>query len=135
MLNNGLTDKYSRQIKLPEIGPEGQDTLCNAKVLIIGMGGLGCPAAQYLAAAGVGRVGLMDHDQVNASNLHRQILYTEADIGKPKVAVAKTALQKLNSDVTFIPVLERLGQNNALSLFKEYDIILDGSDNFQTKYL
>lgn len=135
MLNNGLTDKYSRQIKLPEIGPEGQDTLCNAKVLIIGMGGLGCPAAQYLAAAGVGRVGLMDHDQVNASNLHRQILYTEADIGKPKVAVAKTALQKLNSDVTFIPVLERLDQNNALSLFNDYDIILDGSDNYQTKYL
>lgn len=135
MLNNGLTERYSRQMKLPEVGSTGQEKLGNANVLIVGMGGLGCPAAQYLVAAGVGTLGLMDHDLVNLSNLHRQILYTEADVGKPKVDVAKKALQKLNSDVSLIPVSERLNEDNALSLFEEYDLILDGSDNFQTKYL
>jgi sulfur-carrier protein adenylyltransferase/sulfurtransferase len=135
MLNNELANRYSRQIKLPEIGIPGQEKLGNAKILIVGMGGLGCPAAQYLAAAGVGTLGLMDHDLVNLSNLHRQILYTESDIGKPKVEVAKTALQKLNSDVKLITISERLNENNAISQFEEYDLILDGSDNFQTKYL
>lgn len=134
MMNNGL-EKYSRQIKLPEVGSSGQEKLGNAKVLIVGMGGLGCPAAQYLVAAGVGTLGLMDHDLVNLSNLHRQILYTESDIGKPKVDIAKTALQKLNSDVNLITISERLNENNALSLFEDYDLIIDGSDNFQTKYL
>lgn len=132
---NKASEKYSRQIKLPEVGEAGQETLGAAKVLIIGMGGLGCPAAQYLAAAGVGTLGLMDHDLVNLSNLHRQILYTESDIGKPKADVAKTALQKLNSDVNLISINEQLNENNALSLFEKYDVILDGSDNFQTKYL
>lgn len=135
MPNNGFTDKYSRQIKLPEFGSTGQEKLGHAKVLIVGMGGLGCPAAQYLAAAGVGTLGLMDHDVVNLSNLHRQILYTESDVGKPKVEVAKSALQRLNSDVHLISIPERLDENNALSLFEEYDLIIDGSDNFQTKYL
>ncbi len=134
MLNNGL-DKYSRQIKLPEVGETGQKKLGSAKILIVGMGGLGCPAAQYLVAAGVGTLGLMDHDLVNLSNLHRQILYTESDIGKPKVDVANTALHKLNSEVNLISITERLNENNALSLFEKYDLILDGSDNFQTKYL
>lgn len=135
MLNSGFTEKYSRQIKLPEVGSAGQEKLGNSKVLIVGMGGLGCPAAQYLAAAGVGTLGLMDHDLVNLSNLHRQILYGEADVGKPKVEIAKSALQKLNSDVNLISIPERLDENNALSLFEEYDLIIDGSDNFQTKYL
>lgn len=134
MLNNGL-EKYSRQIKLPEVGVTGQEKLGSAKILIVGMGGLGCPAAQYLVAAGVGSLGLMDHDLVNLSNLHRQILYKESDIGKTKIDVAKTALQKLNSDVNLISISERLDENNALPLFEKYDFIIDGSDNFQTKYL
>ena len=135
MLSNGLSDKYSRQIKLAEVGSAGQEKLGNAKVLIVGMGGLGCPAAQYLVAAGIGTLGLMDFDLINLSNLHRQILYTESDIGKPKVDIARTALQKLNFDVNLIPISERLDENNARSLFKKYDLIIDGSDNFQTKYL
>ena len=135
MPNNEFTEKYSRQIKLSEVGSAGQDKLRNAKVLIVGMGGLGCPAAQYLVAAGVGALSLMDHDLVNLSNLHRQILYTESDVGKPKVEVAKAALQRLNSDVNLISIPERLDANNALSLFDEYDLIIDGSDNFQTKYM
>lgn len=135
MPNNGFTEKYSRQIKLSEVGSAGQEKLSNAKVLIVGMGGLGCPAAQYLAAAGVGTLGLMDHDSVNLSNLQRQILYGESDVGKPKVEIAKLALQKLNSEINLISIPERLDENNTLSLFEEYDLILDGSDNFQTKYL
>lgn len=135
MPNNGFTEKYSRQIRLSEVGSTGQEKLDNARILIVGMGGLGCPAAQYLAAAGVGTLGLMDHDLVNLSNLHRQILYTESDVGNPKVEVAKTALQRLNSDVNLISIPERLDEKNALSLFEEYDLIIDGSDNFQTKYL
>ncbi len=135
MLKNGVSKKYSRQIKLPEVGSAGQEKLGNAKILIVGMGGLGCPAAQYLVAAGVGTLGLMDFDLVNLSNLHRQILYTESDVGKPKVEVAKTALQKLNSDVNLISIPKRLDENNALKLFEKYDLIIDGSDNFQTKYL
>ena len=122
-------------MKLPEVGSSGQERLGYAKVLIVGMGGLGCPAAQYLTAAGIGTLGLMDHDLVNLSNLHRQILYTESDVGKPKVEVAKKALQKLNSDVSIISIPERLDENNAPSLFEKYDLIIDGSDNFQTKYL
>lgn len=135
MPNNGFTEKYSRQIKLSEVGSAGQEKLGNARILIVGMGGLGCPAAQYLAAAGVGTLGLMDHDLVNLSNLHRQILYTESDVGKPKVEIAKATLQRLNSDVNLISIPERLDEQNALSLFEEYDLIIDGSDNFLTKYL
>ncbi|NBC67161.1 MAG: molybdopterin-synthase adenylyltransferase MoeB [Bacteroidetes bacterium] len=135
MPNHEFTEKYSRQMKLPEVGSPGQEKLGKAKILIVGMGGLGCPAAQYLAAAGVGTLGLMDHDLVNVSNLHRQILYTEANVGKPKVEVAKTALQRLNSDVNLISIPERLDENNAIALFEDFDFIIDGSDNFQTKYL
>ncbi|MCG2587278.1 HesA/MoeB/ThiF family protein [Rhodohalobacter sulfatireducens] len=135
MPKNGFTEKYSRQIKLPEVGSAGQEKLGNAKILIVGMGGLGCPAAQYLAAAGVGTLGLMDHDHVNLSNLHRQILYRESDVGKLKGEVAKTALRKLNPDVNLISIPERLDNNNALALFEKFDLIIDGSDNFQTKYL
>ncbi len=122
-------------MKLPEVGKSGQEKLASAKILIVGMGGLGCPAAQYLVAAGVGTLGLMDHDTVHLSNLHRQILYSESDIGKSKTKVAKKALYKLNSDGDLISIEERLSDKNAISLFNEYDVIIDGSDNFQTKYL
>jgi len=135
MMHKEPANKYSRQITLPEVGMAGQEQLGRAKVLIVGMGGLGCPAAQYLAAAGVGTLGLMDHDRVNLSNLHRQILYSETDLGRPKVDIAKAALQRLNPDVRLRAIPERLNEKNARSLFENYDLILDGSDNFQTKYL
>lgn len=127
--------RYERQIKLNELGFSGQEKLQNASVLIIGVGGLGCPAAQYLVGAGVGRMGLMDHDVVSLSNLHRQILFSEADIGKLKAEVAKRKLRQLNSDVDIEVHARAMTPENAEDIIQKYDIILDGTDNFETKYL
>ncbi len=130
------TDKrYRRQIQLPEVGTQGQEKLRSAKVLIVGMGGLGCPAAQYLTAAGVGTLGLMDHDRVDETNLHRQILYGNSDVGMWKVEAAKKALNRLNPETHFICYKEGLSLDNALDSIKQYDLVVDGTDNFQTKYL
>ena len=128
-------DRYRRHLSLPELGLEGQQRLLSGSVLLIGAGGLGCPAAQYLAAAGVGRIGLIDDDVVASSNLQRQILYTTADVGRPKVEVAKERLSALNPDVRLDTYQVRLDSSNALELFAEYDIIVDGTDNFPTRYL
>ncbi len=127
--------RYDRQIKLDEVGVSGQEKLRKASVLIIGVGGLGCPAAQYLAGAGVGKIGLMDHDKVSITNLHRQVLYDENDIGKSKALVAKKKLQILNSEIELVLIEEALTIDNAEKLFSQYDLILDGTDNFETKYL
>ncbi len=127
--------RYNRQLILPEIGPEGQEKLKNARVLMIGAGGLGCPVLQYMAAAGVGKIGILDDDLVDLSNLHRQILYTTADIGKPKSLVAKARLDLLNPHLVVHAYFMRLGGENAEDLFEEYDLIIDGSDNFPTRYL
>ena len=127
--------RYDRQIKLPEIGAEGQQKLKNARVLIVGIGGLGCPTAQYLSAAGVGHIGLLDHDQVDITNLHRQVLFSEKQVGKPKAEAAKEVLFGLNSDISYASYNTRLNEKNAVEIIKGYDIILDGTDNFQTKYL
>lgn len=127
--------RYDRQIKLDGVGAEGQQKLQNASVLIVGVGGLGCPAAMYLAGAGVGKIGLMDHDKVDITNLHRQVLYTEQDLGKLKAEAAKASLQQRNSEVNFEVFTEPLTIDNAEEIFKNYDIILDGTDNFETKYL
>ncbi len=127
--------RYDRQITLDEVGVSGQEKLRNASVLIIGVGGLGCPAAQYLVGAGVGKIGLMDHDKVSISNLHRQVLYNENDIGRSKVLVAQEKLQQLNSEIEIVAIEEALSIENAEKLFSQYDIILDGTDNFETKYL
>ncbi len=127
--------RYDRQIKLDEVGTTGQEKLRDSSVLIIGVGGLGCPAAQYLVGAGVGKIGLMDHDRVAMSNLHRQTLFDEFDIGAGKALTAKEKLQRINSEVEIIAIEEALRQENAEELFVEYDIILDGTDNFETKYL
>ena len=127
--------RYDRQIKLGEVGESGQEKLRNASVLIVGVGGLGCPAAQYLAGAGVGKLGLMDHDMVSVTNLHRQVLYDENDVGKSKALVAKEKLQRLNSEIEILAIEEALSIENAEQLFSEYDLILDGTDNFETKYL
>ncbi len=127
--------KYDRQIKLTEVGLEGQEKLHNAKVLVVGVGGLGCPAAMYLAGAGVGKMGLMDHDKVDMSNLHRQVLFQESDVGKPKAAVAKERLEKQNSEVQFEVYEYPLTIENAKNIIQQYDVVLDGTDNFETKYL
>jgi adenylyltransferase/sulfurtransferase len=128
-------DRYRRHLTLPELGLEGQRRLMEARVLLIGVGGLGCPAAQYLAAAGVGTLGLVDDDGVSASNLQRQILYSTGDVGRPKVEVARERLQALNPDVRIQTHPGRLDASNALEIFADYDVIVDGTDNFPTRYL
>lgn len=127
--------RYSRHFLLPEVGEEGQAKLLDAKVLLIGAGGLGSPTAFYLAAAGVGTIGIVDHDVVDLSNLQRQILHTNDRIGMPKVESARMTLQALNPDVQVIGYQERLSSENALRLFRDYDVIVDGCDNFPTRYL
>jgi molybdopterin/thiamine biosynthesis adenylyltransferase/rhodanese-related sulfurtransferase len=128
-------DRYRRHLTLPEMGVEGQRKLLDASVLLIGAGGLGCPLAQYLAAAGVGHLGLLDDDVVDASNLQRQVLYGTADVGRQKVDVAIERVQAQNPDVRTTGYAERLDSANALSIFDGYDIIVDGTDNFPTRYL
>lgn len=127
--------RYDRQIKLDEVGSSGQEKLRNASVLIVGVGGLGCPAAQYLTGAGVGKIGLVDHDKVSITNLHRQVLYDEFDVGRPKVLVAKVKLERLNREIELVAIEEALTMENAEKLFNQYDLIIDGTDNFETKYL
>ncbi len=127
--------RYGRHLILPEIGIEGQKKLQKASVLMVGAGGLGCPILQYLTAAGVGTIGILDFDRVEESNLQRQILYDSTDIGKRKVDVAHQKLQLQNPLVQFKIYPQRLDQTNALEILKDYDIIVDGSDNFETRYL
>ena len=127
--------RYSRHLMLKEVGMEGQLQLMKAKVLLVGAGGLGCPAGLYLAASGVGTLGIIDSDKVDLTNLQRQILHGLADVGRPKTESAKEAIHRINPDVKVITYQERLTPQNAIEIFKEYDIIIDGSDNFPTKYL
>lgn len=127
--------RYSCQIALPGFGEMGQQLLQQAKVLVVGVGGLGCPAAQYLAAAGVGTLGIVDFDVVGASNLHRQILYTPADIGKKKVDIAVDRLTKQNPAIKIVAHDLKVTSANVLTLVREYDIVLDGTDNFESRYL
>jgi adenylyltransferase/sulfurtransferase len=128
-------DRYRRHLSLPEIGLEGQQALLAGRVLLIGVGGLGCPLAQYLAAAGVGTLGLVDYDTVDASNLHRQVLYGTADVGRSKLEVAAERVAAMNPDVRLELHPLRLSAANALDLFADYDVIVDGTDNFPTRYL
>jgi len=127
--------RYSRHFLLSEVGEEGQAKLLKAKVLMVGAGGLGCPSAYYLAAAGVGTLGIIDNDVVDISNLQRQILHTNDRVGKPKVESAKLTLEGLNPDVKVIPYQEKLTSSNIMEIIKDYDIVVDGSDNFPTRYL
>ncbi len=127
--------RYSRHIILPEVGGRGQRKLLNSKVLLVGAGGLGSPAALYLAAAGVGTLGIVDFDVVDLSNLQRQILHHVHDVGRPKVQSAVEALGDLNPDVKVIPYNEALSSGNALRIFADYDVVVNGSDNFPTRYL
>ncbi len=127
--------QYSRHLILEDIGGIGQLKLKKAKVLVVGAGGLGCPALQYIAAAGVGTIGIIDHDKIDQSNLQRQILYTHNDIGNFKAIVAANRLSLLNPFLDFKVYTELLSKENALELFSKFDIVIDGSDNFPTRYL
>jgi sulfur-carrier protein adenylyltransferase/sulfurtransferase len=134
-LSPAETLRYARHIVLEEIGEEGQRRLRSARVLIVGAGGLGSPASLYLAAAGVGTLGLVDDDAVDASNLQRQVLYGERDIGRPKLEAAAARLRDLNPHVRIVAHPRRLTSGNALDIIRPYDIVIDGTDNFPTRYL
>lgn len=127
--------RYARHLNIPEVGEAGQIKLAKAKVLLVGAGGLGSPAAFYLAAAGVGTIGIIDHDYVDRSNLQRQILHTDSRVGQPKVDSARETLLALNPLTNVISYQEKLTAKNIENIFAQYDIILDGSDNFPTRYL
>jgi len=128
-------ERYQRQCILRELGAEGQERLLAAKVLIVGVGGLGCPQALYLAAAGVGKLGLVDFDKVDPSNVHRQILFGPQDIGSLKVEAAREKLKRINPDCTIETYPVRLNSRNVLEILRDYDLVLDGTDNFAARYL
>lgn len=127
--------RYQRHIQLKEIGIEGQEKIRRAKILVVGAGGLGCPALQYLTAAGIGTLGIMDPDVVSISNLQRQILFTESDLGSNKALSAKKQLQKLNPEVSIQAFPQALTPENAAAIITEFDLVIDGTDNFFTRYL
>ena len=134
-LDKNQIERFSRQIILKDIGASGQKKIIQSKVLIIGMGGLGCPVAEFLTRAGVGNLGIIDYDNIDLSNIHRQSLYNVSDINKSKVLVAKKKLKKINSKTNIICHKIRIDKNNLKRIIKEYDYIVDGSDNFETKFL
>ena len=134
-LNKNQIKRFSRQIILKNIGILGQKKIIQSKVLIIGMGGLGCPVAEFLTRAGVGSIGIVDHDIVDLSNIHRQSLYNFKDINKTKVQIAKKKLNKINSETKIVSYKIKLNKDNFKKIINEYDYIVDGSDNFKTKFL
>ena len=134
-LDNEEILRYSRHLLMPEVTLEGQRRLKAAKVLCVGAGGLGSPLTLYLAAAGVGTLGVVEFDTVDLTNLQRQVLYTTADVGRPKLDAAVERLRALNPDITVVPHRLRLDSGNVLELFRTYDVIADGTDNFPTRYL
>ena len=134
-LNKNQIKRFSRQIILKNIGANGQKKIIQSKVLIIGMGGLGCPVAEFLTRAGIGTLGIVDYDNVDLSNIHRQSLYNIDDIKKSKVLIAKRKLKKINLKTNIICHKIRIDKNNLEKIIKEYDHVVDGSDNFETKFL
>jgi len=135
ILNKKLIKRYSRQIVLKDVGPSGQKKIINSKVLVVGAGGLGCPVIDYLSRAGVGNIGIIEHDKVDISNIHRQSLYDSKDIGKSKVIVLKKKIKLINPLVKIKIFKEKIGKENIKKIFKNYNFIVDGSDNFKTKFL
>tara|TARA_Y100000590_G_scaffold422531_1_gene527363 strand:- start:428 stop:1183 length:756 start_codon:yes stop_codon:yes gene_type:complete len=135
ILNNKLVERYSRQIVLKDIGTAGQKLIMKSKVLIVGTGGLGCPIADYLSRAGVGTIGIVDFDKVNLSNIHRQPMYNSKDIGKFKVEVIKNKIESINSSIKVKSFKEKLTEKNIEKIIKNFEIIVDGTDNFKTKFL
>jgi sulfur-carrier protein adenylyltransferase/sulfurtransferase len=134
-LTSAQMERYSRHFMLAQVGEQGQKRLLRSRVLLIGAGGLGSPTAVYLAAVGVGTLGIIDSDVVDLSNLQRQILHRTPDVGRPKVDSARDTIQALNPDVAVVPYAERLTVDNIERIIKDYDIVVDGSDNFATRYL
>ena len=134
-LTKNQLEKYSRQIILKNIGVLGQKKIIYSKVLIVGMGGLGCPVAEFLTRSGIGVLGIVDHDLVSLSNIHRQSLYNEKDLNKSKVKVAKKKLKNINSKTKVNTYNFRLDKKNFIKIIKNYDYIVDGTDNFETKFL
>ena len=134
-LNKKIIERFSRQVVLKDIGILGQKKILSSKVLIVGAGGLGCPVAEFLSRAGIGSLGIIDNDRVNLSNLHRQSLYDTSDIGKFKVKIAKDKIRKINPNTKITIYKVRLNNDNFKKIIKDYDYIVDGSDNFITKFL
>ena len=134
-LNKSLIERFSRQIILKDIGTIGQKKILASKVLIIGVGGLGSPVAEFLSRAGVGTIGIVDNDKVSLSNLHRQSLYTSLSIGKLKVKIAKEEIKKINNNIKVKTYRFRLDSKNLKKIISDYDYIVDGTDNFKTKFL
>ena len=134
-LNKSQVERFSRQLVLKDIGAKGQKKIMSSKVLIVGLGGLGCPAAENLVRAGIGTIGLIDNDIVNLSNIHRQSLFNSKDIKKTKVSVAANKLKEINPLTKIKTYKSRLNKNNIEKIIKNYELIIDGSDNFKTKFL
>ncbi len=138
-MKNKLTteqlERYSRQIVLKKVGISGQQKILNSKVLIVGAGGLGCPVADYLSRAGVGKIGIVDYDKVNISNIHRQSFFNYKDIGKFKVDIIKNKIKQINNSTKTLIYKEKITKKNIKKILKNFDIIVDGSDNFETKFL
>ena len=134
-LNKSQIERFSRQLILKSVGAKGQKKIISSKILIVGIGGLGCPAAENLVRAGVGTLGIIDNDIVNLSNIHRQSLFDSTDVKKQKVSVAAKKLKKINQQTKIITYKVRLNENNIKKIIKNYEIIIDGSDNFKTKFL
>ena len=134
-LNKSQIERFSRQLVLKNIGPKGQKIILSSKILIVGVGGLGCPAAESLVRAGIGTIGLIDNDIVNLSNIHRQSLFNSKDVTKPKVNVAAKKLKEINPLTKIKTYKSKLSEKNIKDIIKNYEIIIDGSDNFKTKFL
>jgi len=134
-LNKSQIERFSRQLILKNIGPKGQKKILSSKVLIVGVGGLGCPAAESLVRAGIGTIGLIDNDNVNLSNIHRQSLFNSKDVKKLKVNVAEKRLKEINPAIKVKTYKSRLNDKNIENILKNYELIIDGSDNFKTKFL
>ena len=135
ILNKNYIERYSRQIVLKDVGVVGQKKICSSKVLIVGAGGLGCPIADYLSRAGVGTIGIADFDKINLSNIHRQNLYNSKDIGKYKVDIVKEKIKSINPFTKIKTYKKKITNKNLNNVIKSFDIIVDGSDNFKTKFL
>ena len=134
-LNKSQIERFSRQLVLKNIGAKGQKKILSSKVLIVGIGGLGCPAAENLVRAGIGTIGLIDNDFVSLSNIHRQSLFSSKDIKKPKVSVAAKKLKEINPLTKIKTYKSRLNENNIKKIIEDYELVIDGSDNFKTKFL
>ena len=134
-LNKAQIERFSRQLVLKNIGPKGQKKIISSKILIVGIGGLGCPAAESLTRAGIGTIGLVDNDIINLSNIHRQSLFNSKDVKKLKVSVAAKKLKEINPLTRIVTYKSRLNERNIENIIKNYELIIDGSDNFKTKFL